>query len=371
MPGDDLLKYQIAFSSLRGLNTRLGRELLARIGDERLFFEMSSRQLASAMGCNSRVFDDDNRRQALEIGVREASFIRSAGNIKPLYFTDEDAYPARLENCDDAPMMLYATGNCDLNDCKVMGIVGTRHATPYGLSFLHNLVTDLKKSCDNIIIVSGLAYGIDVGAHREALHADIPTVGVLAHGLTTIYPAVHRGVAVDMVRHGGMLLTEYRSDSVVHKGNFLARNRVIAGLCDCVVVVESAEKGGALLTARIASGYCRDVFALPGRVGDVYSAGCNRLIVDHIASLVTCGDDIIEAMGWTRRVKVGQQLDLKVDLPPERQVVVDYLSRHEDAVINRMSVDLDRPVAKLLALLVDMEFSGEVMALPGGRYRLA
>lgn len=371
MPDDDLLKYRIAFSSLRGLNARLGRELLARVGDERLFFEMSSRQLASAMGCNSRVFNDDNRREALGIGEREACFLRSSGNIRPLYFADEDAYPARLENCDDAPMMLYATGDCDLNNCKVVGIVGTRHATPYGLSFIHNLVEDLRASCDNVVIVSGLAYGIDVAAHREALQADIPTVGVLAHGLTTIYPAVHRGVAADMVRRGGMLLTEYRSDSVIHKGNFLARNRVIAGLCDCLVVVESAEKGGALLTARIASGYCRDVFALPGRVGDVYSAGCNRLIVNQIASLVTCGDDIIDAMGWTRRVKAGQQLDLKAELSPERQVVVDYLSRHEDAVINRMSVDLDRPVAKLLALLVDMEFSGEVMALPGGRYRLA
>lgn len=371
MPDNDLLKYRIAFSSLRGLNARLGRELLARIGDERLFFGMSSRQLASAMGCNSRVFNDDNRREALEIGEREACFLQSSGNIKPLYFTDDEAYPVRLENCDDAPLMLYATGDCDLNNCKVIGIVGTRHATLYGLSFIHSLVADLRSLCDNIIVVSGLAYGIDVAAHREALQADIPTVGVLAHGLTTIYPAVHRGVAADMVRHGGMLITEYRSDSIVHKGNFLARNRVIAGLCDCLLVVESAEKGGALLTARIASGYSRDVFALPGRVGDAYSAGCNRLIVDHIASLVTCGDDIIEAMGWTRHVKSGQQLDLKIELSPERQVVVDYLSRHEDAVINRMSVDLDRPVAKLLALLVDMEFSGEVMVLPGGRYRLA
>lgn len=367
----DSLKYRIAFSSLRGLTARLGRELLARIGDERLFFELPQRQLSSAMGCNSRLLSDEVRSEAFNAGCREVEFLRSSGNIKPLYFMDDESYPRRLENCDDAPLMLYSIGDCDLNDSKVIGIVGTRHATPYGLSFISSLVSDLKDALENVVIVSGLAYGIDVAAHKQALQADIPTVGVLAHGLTTIYPAVHRGIAADMVRRGGMLVTEYRSDSHVHKGNFLARNRIVAGLCDCLVVVESAQKGGALLTARIASGYDRDVFALPGRCNDPYSAGCNRLIVNHTASLITCADDLIEAMGWSRRETEGKQLALPVCLSQDQQSVVDYLSTHEDAVINRMAVDLDRPVAKLLALLVDMEFNGLLLSLPGGRYRLA
>lgn len=366
----ETLKYRIAFSALKGLTARFAQELLARVGDERRFFDMTSRQLSSVMGCNSRLFDDSTRQEALVIGAKEADFVNASDKITPLYFLDDD-YPARLLNCDDAPVMLYAAGDCDLNDCKVVGIVGTRHATPYGLSFIHNLVTDLNKACDNVMIVSGLAYGVDVAAHKEALKADIPTVGVLAHGLTTIYPAVHRSVAADMVRKGGMLITEYRSDAAIHKGNFLARNRIVAGLCDCLIVAESAEKGGALLTARIAAGYDRDVFALPGRIGDTYSAGCNRLIINNVASLITNADDVIDAMGWTRKAIEGDQLDLKISLPPDQQAVIDYLTAHDDAVINRMAVDLDRPVAKLLSLLVDMEFNGLVLALPGGRYRLA
>lgn len=351
------------------MTVALARELLARVGDERRFFDMSERQLSAVMGCKSRIFDDALRRDALAAGEREVGYLAS-GNIKPIYFTDDD-YPVRLEGCDDAPVMLYAVGDTDLNSGRIVSIVGTRHATPYGLSFIRDFVSELKARVDDIVIVSGLAYGIDVASHREALACDIPTVGVLAHGLTTIYPAVHRNVAVEMTRHGGMLVTEYRSDAPVHKGNFLARNRIVAGLSDCLVVVESARKGGALLTARIASGYDRDVFAVPGRVGDVYSEGCNRLILNNTAALISSADDLIDAMGWPRREADGGQLDLPLELSPEQKAVIDYLTLHEDAVINRMSVDLDRPIAKLMALLVDMEFSGLVLNLPGGRYRLA
>lgn len=369
MADSQSLKLRIAFSSLRGLTVALAREILARVGDEQRFFDMSERQLSAVMGCKSRLFDNALRRDALALGEREADFL-AAGNVRPLYFTDSD-YPARLDGCDDAPVMLYALGDTNFNGSRVVSIVGTRHATPYGLSFIRDFVSELKAQVDDLVVVSGLAYGIDVAAHREALACGVPTVGVLAHGLTTIYPAVHRNVAVDMTRNGGMLLTEYRSDAPVHKGNFLARNRIVAGLCDALVVVESARKGGALVTARIASGYDRDVFAVPGRTGDIYSQGCNRLIIDNTAAMITSASDLIDAMRWPRREVEGEQLDLPIDLTPEQKAVVDYLTLHDDAVINRMSVDLDRPIAKLMALLVDMEFSGLIINLPGGRYRLA
>lgn len=369
MAGDDSLILQVAFSSLRGMTAALAREILARVGDERRFFDMSERQLSAVMGCKSRLFDDKLRKDALILGEREADFL-AAGNVTPLYFTD-GGYPARLDGCDDAPVMLYALGDTDLNGSRIVSVVGTRHATPYGLSFIRDFIGRLKEQVDDLIIVSGLAYGIDVAAHREAIACDVPTVGVLAHGLTTIYPAVHRNVAVAMTRNSGMLITEYRSDAPVHKGNFLARNRIVAGISDCLVVVESARKGGALVTARIASGYDRDVFAVPGRAGDTYSEGCNRLIINNTAAMVTSADDLIDAMGWPRRDPEGSQLDLPLDLTPEQKNVIDYLTLHEDVVINRMSVDLDRPIAKLMALLVDMEFSGLVINLPGGRYRLA
>lgn len=369
MDDADTLKYKVAFSSLRGLTAALAREILARVGDERHFFEMSERQLSAVMGCRSRLFDESLRREAIVAGERELDFINK-GNVRPLYFADND-YPARLGACDDAPAMLYVLGNTDFNNGRIVSIVGTRHITPYGMSFIRDFVADLHSQVDDLTIVSGLAYGVDVAAHREALACGVPTAGVLAHGLTTIYPAVHRSVAVEMTRSGGALVTEYRSDAPVHKGNFLARNRIVAGLCDCLVVVESARKGGALVTARIASGYDRDVFAVPGRAGDVYSEGCNRLIMGNTAAMITSATDLVDAMGWPRREAEGEQLGLPLELSPEQKAVVDYLAVHEDAVINRMSVDLDRPIAKLMALLVDMEFSGLVLNLPGGRYRLA
>lgn len=369
MADSESLKFRIAFSSLRGMTVALAREILARVGDERRFFDMSERQLSAVMGCRSRLFDHTLRSDALASGEREAGFL-AAGNVKAVYFTDSD-YPARLDGCDDAPAMLYTLGDTRLNGGRIVSVVGTRHATPYGLSFMRDFVSELKAQTDDLVIVSGLAYGIDVAAHREALACGVPTVGVLAHGLTTIYPAVHRNVAADMTRNGGMLVTEYRSDAPVHKGNFLARNRIVAGLCDALVVVESARKGGALVTARIASGYDRDVFAVPGRTGDIYSQGCNRLIINNTAAMVTSASDLIDAMGWPRREDEGAQLGLPLDLSPEQKEVIDYLTLHDDAVINRMSVDLNRPVAKLMALLVDMEFSGLIMTMPGGRYRLA
>jgi DNA processing protein len=216
-----------------------------------------------------------------------------------------------------------------------------------------------------------LAYGIDIAAHTASLRHKVPTVAVLAHGLNTIYPASHRNVAADIARGGGMLVTDYRSIDAIHKGNFVARNRIVASLCDCLVVAESADKGGALITAGIADSYGRDVMALPGRTSDKYSAGCNRLISNNVAALVESADDIIKAMRWTPKVEEGFQTTLSMELTAEEQAVVDYLSQHDEAQINQLCVALNSSVSKLMALLIEMEFKGLILTYPGGRYRLA
>lgn len=364
------LSLRIAFSQLRGINQMLALEILARIGSEEAFFEATDRQLAAVMGFSNRIFDRQYRDGLLKAAEVEADFTE-AGHVDATYFTDAD-YPSRLHDCTDAPLMLYSTGSCRLNDVLTVGVVGTRHATPYGVDFCRRLVEGLASRVGApVAVVSGLAYGIDVAAHRAAIECGLPTVAVLAHGLNTIYPAAHRNTAVEMVRSGGLLLTDYMSSAAVHKGNFLARNRIVAGISDCLVVVESAEKGGAMVTARIASDYDRDVFALPGRTSDIYSAGCNSLIRRNVASLVGSADDLIDAMRWPRRQQETAQSTLFPEISGEEQSVMDYLRERGEAQINRLSVDLDIPVGRLTGMLIEMEFKGLVLPYPGAKYRPA
>lgn len=367
----DALIHRIAFASLKGMNRILAEELLARSGgSEEAFFRLSAVQLASIAGRHSKIFDDSIRAALLEGAAREADFITAHG-IVPLYYTDE-AYPRRLSECQDAPLMLYTTGEVDFNTPFVVGIVGTRHATPYGTGFTANLVETLSATLpEPPVIVSGLAFGIDIAAHRAAIAAGAPTIAVLGHPLNTIYPAQHRQTAAEIARRHGALVTEYTTGQPVHPGNFLARNRIIAGLCDCIVVAESAAKGGALVTARIAADYSRDVFALPGRVGDRYSAGCNLLISRNTAGLITDGGDLIAQMGWPTLPKEGEQRTLFDTLLPQEQAVMEYLTEKGEAHINQLSVHLNISVGKLMGLLVDLEFKGLITAFPGAKYRPA
>lgn len=364
------LVYRIAFASLKGINRTLAGELLARIGSEDDFFAATDSALASVMGVRTKIFDRAYRDSLLEKAKKEADFI-AAHSITPLYFADAD-YPGRLDDCEDAPLMLYATGSCDLNKKVTLGIVGTRHATPYGADFTDKLVKCLAESLEEPpVIVSGLAFGIDIAAHRAALKYGLPTVAVLAHGLNTIYPAQHRQTAVSIARSNGLLLTEFTSSDPVHKGNFVARNRIVAGLCDCLFVAESAVKGGALITAALASDYNRDVFALPGRISDKYSAGCNKLIANNSAALISDPENLIDAMGWQRKAQQSEQQALFEELQPEEQAVVNYLTEKGEARVNQLSIALDISVGKLMALLIDMEFKGLLIAYPGAKYRLA
>lgn len=367
---DEQLRYRIALAGVKGMNRLLAETLVELTGDVSAFFTLSQRELTELTGWNSTLFSEVERGKALLSATNEISFIRK-NNITPLFFTDTD-YPQRLLECDDAPLMLYYKGNTSLQVPRVVSIVGTRHATPYGKNFVDTLVRDLADACPDTLIVSGLAYGVDVAAHRAALRYGLPTVGVLAHGLNTIYPAQHRNTAVEMLGNGG-LLTEYTSSQATHRGFFLARNRIVAGLADAVVVVESGIKGGSLFTATIAGDYHRDVFALPGRVGDISSMGCNNLIRQNKAALLTCADDLIEAMGWGNRREQPSQtmltVEREVDLTAEEQRIMQYLSLNGEGQINRMAVELDTPIATLSATLVELEFKGCVVAFPGGVYR--
>lgn len=360
--------YRLAFSMLRGINPVTAGAILQRMGSEAEFFTATDAMLSTVMGMKSPLFERDYRDRLLSMAESEAVY-NDTHHINELYFTS-DEYPALLRQCSDAPVMLYALGDCDYNNSHVISIVGTRHATAYGINFVDSLMAELAAKIDNLIIVSGLAYGIDIATHKAALRESIPTVGVVAHGLSTIYPSAHRNDAARMVKTGGMLLTEYPHDAPIHKGNFLARNRIVAGLAEGVIVVESAVKGGALTTARLASEYSRDVFALPGRTSDRYSAGCNALIGRNIAHLITCADDVIEVMGWETTPTDGTQQTLFPQLDGEEMRIVEYLREKGDARLNNISVDTGIAISRLMPLMVNLEFKGIVITFPGGAYRL-
>lgn len=346
----------------------LAREILRMVGGEHEFFAASETRLRFLTQSKARIYSDEYRSKVLMEAEREEAFVRANG-INTLYFSEPD-FPAKLLQCDDAPILLYTHGSLDLNKCRLVGIVGTRHATPYGLEFTNRLVERLAAIIDNVVIVSGLAYGIDIAAHRAAMRCNVPTVAVMATGLHTVYPADHRCDAADIAAKGGLLLSEYGHLEPIHKGNFVARNRIVAGLCDCLIVAESAERGGALITANLAAGYQRDVMALPGRICDEYSAGCNRLIAGNVAALVRNADDVCRVMRWPVK---GQQAEseprLPIELNTDETLIVNFLESNEDASLPQLTAATGFPVSKLMSHLIDMEFRGLILALPGGRYR--
>ena len=284
-------------------------------------------------------------------------------------------YPRRLLECDDAPLVLYYRGTADLNQTRVLNIVGTRHATPYGEDLIRQFVADLRQWCSQVLVVSGLAYGVDICAHRQALQQGFETVGVLAHGLDDLYPSRHRDTARQMVGQGG-LLTEFMTHTNADKINFVRRNRIVAGMSDACVLVESAARGGGLITAEIARGYSRDVFAFPGRVGDYYSEGCNNLIRDNGATLITSAHDFVCQMGWENDARLstahqqGIERQLFPELSPDEQKVVDTLRQHNDLQVNMLATQSGLSLAKLTSVLFELEMKGVVRTLAGGIYHL-
>lgn len=363
------LKYRIAFASIRGMGIELAQQVLEVVGNERDFFAMSEQQLRAITQGSSKVYTNFYRQQQLDRAERELEFIMR-NNITATYFTDP-GYPQRLLQANDAPCMIYSRGACDLDSKHVISVVGTRHATIYGISFCDTLMRDLAAALPDTVVVSGLAYGIDIAAHRACLKHGLNTAAVMARGLNSIYPAAHRTDAANIVKRGGIVLTDYLSTDEIHRSNFLARNRIIAALSDCTVIVESADHGGALVTASLAQSYNRDVMAVPGRVSDDYSTGCNRIIRTNQAMAITCADDLIEALNWDLERKGGnkaRQLEVFPRLSDEEQKVVDIIKLHGDVHINTISNEMNMPIYRLMSTLVELDCRGIIITLPGCRY---
>ncbi len=303
----------------------------------------------------------------------ELKFCQDKG-IRVIPYTADD-YPQRLKECSDAPIVLYYKGTADLNRQHIVSIVGTRHCTAYGQDCIRHFIDGLSAQMADVLIVSGLAYGIDICAHRHALADNCDTIGVLAHGLDTIYPSSHRETARQMTKHGG-LLTEYPTRSKVDKVNFISRNRIVAGMADATIVVESAAKGGGLITAGIARSYARDVFAFPGRTNDHYSTGCNNMIRDNEAAMITSADDFMKMMRWQSDDNIRKmrgkaiEKDLFTELNSDEQKIVAELKRNNDLQINQLTANTNISINKLSPMLFELEMKGIIKAYAGGIYHL-
>ncbi len=345
------------------------RNLVQAVGDVESVFTESARKLELIPRISKRLIAEIRHPEVMRRAEKELEFI-TKNNIQPLFFTDED-YPQRLTNCIDSPVLLYAKGNVDFNRQKVISIVGTRNATKYGQEFCHKFLKELSERFPGLLVISGLAYGIDIYAHRAAMQNILSTVAVLGHGLDRIYPYAHRHTAIEMLQNGA-LLTEFPSESNPDRHNFVRRNRIVAGMADAVVVVESGEKGGSLITAEVANSYYREVFAVPGRVSDNASAGCNRLISDNKAVLLQQTEDFIAHLGWDtgKKSTVPKQKELFLNLTEDEEKIFNALNTTESMQVNQLAIELDTPVSELFFTLLELEMKNIVQALPGGVYKL-
>ena len=345
------------------------RNLMEVIGDEEAIFKEDARKLESIPRITRRLIQEIRDPEVLRRAEKELEFVMK-NHLQLLFYTDA-LYPQRLMQCIDAPVLLYAKGNTDFNREKVISIVGTRNETRYGQEFCREFIRDLAVRFPKIQIISGLAYGIDIHTHRAALQNGLSTVAVLGHGLDRIYPAMHRQTAVEMLQEGA-LLTEFPSHTNPDRHNFVKRNRIVAGMSDAVVVVESGDKGGSLTTADIANSYFREVFAVPGRINDKMSSGCNRLISDNKALLLQHADDLMTHMGWAVESKEREpkQQELFTDLSPEEEKVCHALNATGSMQVNALAIALNIPVTELFMTLLELEMKNVVLSLPGGMYKL-
>ncbi len=362
----------MALSFVPGTDAALVRHMESSGVTVEEFFTSSQQELAGRLNIKSAPFlDKALRDEALFKARKEAEFMERHG-IVSFSLTDDD-YPSRLMDIDRAPLTLYRLGAADLDAEKMFSIVGTRHSTSYGVRYVSALVEDLAPYFPGLVIVSGLALGIDSAAHEAALKAGLPTVAVVAHGLNTIYPAVNRDLARRIIAAGGAIVSEYPSGVTPYRSRFLERNRIVATMTDAVLVAESAEKGGAMSTAAVASSYGRELLALPGRIGDEMSAGCNRLIRSQKALMAGSATEMMSMLGWQpKTVKTApKQRDLFPELSGQQKLIYDALRFSQDP----MPVDAIRertgiPIHDLMAHLGEMEFDGILDRLPGNRFAL-
>lgn len=359
------LQQQIALTLLPGMGYKRVRTILQHTGSIEEFFRWKKKQFLEIPGIGKNLVHQMDRKQALEDAAKHLEFL-DKNQIQSYFYLEED-YPRRLNQCEDAPLLLFGKGNCSFNDTKTVAIVGTRNATAYGRAICEELIASFQGK--NIVVVSGLAYGIDIIAHELCLKYDVPTIGVLGHGLDRIYPAAHRKTAVKMLENGG-LLTEFLAGTNPDRENFPMRNRIVAGMCDATIVVESGLKGGSLITAELANDYNRDVFAFPGDITKPFSAGCNRMIQSNKAQLITESADFFRYMNWEEKKEKSVQAKLFVDLNPVEQSLVDLLNQEDAIPLDILAIKSNMPTSKASVTLLNLEFQGVVRSLPGQRYAL-
>ena len=364
-----LLKHKIALGLIPRIGDINARKLVSHFGSVEAIFHEPYRNLIKIPGIGSGIAKYISDRSYLDTAEKEAEYVTN-NNIRTHFYLDND-YPFRLRQCDDSPVVFFFKGNCNLDASKILSVVGTRNATARGRELCDKIIEGLAAGHSDLIIVSGLAYGIDIASHKAALAHNLQTIGVLAHGFKTTYPAIHASTAKSMVNKGG-LITDFLSDALPERNNFLKRNRIIAGLSDATLVVESGIKGGALITADIANSYNRDVFAIPGRPDDQWSAGCNSLIRSNKAFLTECSDDIEYFLNWKpEKSKPVIQRTLFSDLDETEKIIFELLSKQGELTIDTICRSLNIPVYKLSSLLLQMEFKGLLKCSPGNLYRIS
>ncbi len=360
------LQQQIALTLLHGAGRKRMRNILAHTQSVDAFFSEKKHKLLKIPGLGRGILTQINREEALKMAEPYVEYFAK----KPFRscFYQSEHFPARLNNCEDAPLLLFSHGNMELNPPRIVSIVGTRKASDYGKAICEELLNAFAGK--NIIVVSGLAYGIDIYVHQLCVKLGIQTIGVLGHGLDRIYPSAHKNTASQMLQNGG-LLTEFLPGTNPDRMNFPMRNRIVAGMCDATIVVESGEKGGSLITAELANDYSRDVFAFPGDISREYSKGCNRLIQESKAHLITGSKDFFRIMDWEEKSKPAVQKNLFAQQLSETQsALVKILQEKESTSMDFLSLKSGLPISLVSTELLDLEFAGMVKALPGKRYKL-
>ncbi len=362
---NDLL-YQIALTDVPNIGPVQSKTLIEIFGAAESVFKAKQKELESIEGIGTIKAKSIKNYQNFSAAEDEILFIEKY-KIQPLFINDE-AYPKRLLHCYDSPTLLYYRGTADLNTPRIINIIGTRSNTEYGKYLTEKLIEDLKSL--NVMIVSGLAYGIDAIAHKSAVANNCTTVGVLAHGLDLIYPVQHATLAKQMLHNGG-LLTEFRKETTPDKHNFPRRNRIVAGIADATIVIETPLKGGSMITAELANGYNRDVFAFPGKTIDIKSAGCNHLIKNNKAILLENAEQLIETLGWNeKKVKKKVQKELFIELSTEEQIIFEILKQKESLHIDEIHKKSTLTSSSVAAAMLNLEFQNILLSLPGKMYKL-
>ncbi|MCF0207261.1 MAG: DNA-protecting protein DprA [Bacteroidales bacterium] len=363
--------YDVALSFLHGVGDINAKKLINYFGTSKSFFSASLNDLKAVPGLShvgaSKIISSFDT--AVKLAEDELQYVY-ANDINLVTFID-DEYPSKLRECDDAPIIMYYKGNPDFSSNHVVSIVGTRKATKYGTEFCDRFVADMAEKYPDAVVVSGLAYGIDVASHKAALENNLQTWAILGHSLETVYPSDHRKVADKILANGGALVSDFHHGSRIDPSNFVKRNRIVAGLCDALLVVESGEKGGSIITANIANAYNKDVFALPGNITSQYSKGCNHLIKTNRANLCESFADFEYIMNWSSKGRVVMpKLEFKFDLTPDEQKVVDVLSKYEFLDIDNLHRQTELNPNELSLIILQLELKNVIVALPGKIFSL-